>query len=138
MSNWSLVGVVSGAGNSNTALDYLYRDNNYEQNGLVYYRIVQVDYDGKETEIGLQVANTFCIENVEPIAYPNPVNNSLSVKSAMTETATILDLNGRVILQMDLNEGVTSLEVANLVQGAYLLQLNMENGKTYIDQFIKN
>ncbi|NRA13050.1 MAG: hypothetical protein HRT57_13950 [Crocinitomicaceae bacterium] len=49
MTQWEQVGIVKGAGNSIQTLDYLYRDNSFEINGMIYYRIVQVDYDGAST-----------------------------------------------------------------------------------------
>ena len=137
MNNWTVVGTVPAAGTSNSQLDYLYRDNAFEQNGLTYYRIIQVDLDGKETEIGLQVVNAYCKENVQPIAYPNPVTEEVNIKSAIAGIAKITDLNGRVVAEIEISEGVTSIEMSHLLQGTYLLQLSLINGKSYVDQFVK-
>lgn len=57
--------------------------------------------------------------------YPNPVNDQLFIK-AVGHTATLLDPNGRVVLQMNTNEHIN---VMHLPRGVYVLHSD--------DQFTK-
>src|SRR5439155_4138734 len=45
-------GFVGGKGNSTSTVDYTFRDNNVDE-GVTYYRLKQVDFDGKENYSGV-------------------------------------------------------------------------------------
>jgi hypothetical protein len=137
LAQWEQLGTVSGAGNSTATLDYIYRDNDFEINGMIYYRIVQFDFDGANSEIGLQVVNSFCEDNYEPIAYPNPVTNELSIKSMLAGRVTVMDLNGRIVSQSEVAEGTTVVGMSHLTQGTYMMTIELSNGKTFMSQLFK-
>ena len=137
LAQWEQVGTVSGAGNSTQTLDYIYRDKGYEMNGMIYYRIVQFDVDGSNTEIGLQVVNSFCEDNYEPIAYPNPVTNELSIKSMLAGRVTVMDLNGRIVSQSEVAEGTTVVGMSHLTQGTYMMTIELSNGQSFMSQLVK-
>jgi hypothetical protein len=42
---FTAIATISGAGNSNTLLNYVYNDNTFAK-GIVYYKLAQTDYDG--------------------------------------------------------------------------------------------
>lgn len=71
---------VKGAGNSNNLIDYLFTDNNL-YNGDNYYRLTQVDYDGKLTVYDAITINCDKSEEGEAsiYAYPNPFTDELNV-----------------------------------------------------------
>lgn len=137
MTNWSYVGEVKGAGNSIGELAYSYRDNDFDQNGVQYYRLTQHDFDGGTEMVGIQAVNSFCEDNVEPIIYPNPTSNQLKVQSTVNGSATVIDVNGRILVQEEVVVGLTPLDVNRLAQGTYILKLQMANGKTYTKPFVK-
>lgn len=45
---WEQVSLIYGAGNSNETTYYSFKDFNYKKDDFNYYRLVQVDYDGKK------------------------------------------------------------------------------------------
>lgn len=137
MSNWELAGTVDGAGNSNSQLDYLFRDLNVEQNGIIYYRIGQVDVDGKQEYIHMKAVNHFCKENIEPIAYPNPMDNQLSILTPTDGFMTLTDLHGRVLMKNEIHQGEEQFDVSALATGAYLLQIDLVNDKHFTMKFVK-
>ena len=49
--NWFYAQKVTGAGNSSVQIDYQYRDI-FTQNGIAYYRLSQIDFDGKRKTLG--------------------------------------------------------------------------------------
>jgi len=84
LSSWEVINTKEGAGNSNQLLSYKYDDLSL-WNGLQYYRLKQVDYDGSEaySDIKSLFVNEFDKENFTFIIYPNPVgiNESFMIKN---------------------------------------------------------
>ncbi|MBE9466959.1 MAG: hypothetical protein IMY72_01405 [Bacteroidetes bacterium] len=71
--DFEIIGIVSGAGNSNDVIEYQTIDNNFLQ-GISYYRLKQTDYDGQFEYSSLIVVKT----QKETVAqdmnvFPNPV-----------------------------------------------------------------
>ncbi|MCA0430659.1 MAG: hypothetical protein LCH32_09170 [Bacteroidetes bacterium] len=57
-SSWEQISLVYGAGNSNEVTKYYFNDYNYIKDDFNYYRIVQVDYDGKK-----EASNIISVDN---------------------------------------------------------------------------
>ena len=65
--------------------------------------------------------------------YPNPSNSVVTIAVEGMEgdaTVSIVDLNGREVLQTTMNESVMSLDVSGLSKGAYFLRLTGERMNT--------
>ncbi|HEY1047193.1 MAG TPA: T9SS type A sorting domain-containing protein [Bacteroidia bacterium] len=59
--------------------------------------------------------------------YPNPVSATLNIESDVTiNGASLLDVSGRNLMLIDLNEGLTSIDVSMLSPGLYFI--NTGNG----------
>ena len=102
--NWELVGQLEGVegGHSNTELDYTFVDDSPLPN-LSYYRLKQVDYDGK-SKVFLPVSSS-CDSYSEGIAvhvFPNPAYNDLKIELSLERHQgddvgyTIIDASGTV------------------------------------------
>ena len=78
-SNWTVLNFIAGAGNSQTEKDYQYLDQNLPA-GTYYYRLRQVDYDGKSS-FSKVVPVTFdggmALELKQN--HPNPFSNYTSI-----------------------------------------------------------
>lgn len=55
---------------------------------------------------------------------PNPASEVLTIRSESAGTVSILDLQGRVVLNVDIAQGVTSLPIDTLAQGSYIVRLS--------------
>jgi hypothetical protein len=115
------VGQVKGYGNSNTDRDYYF---SHEVSGSTrsYYRLKQVDFDGKYEYSGIISVGSENDRLDERIAVsPNPVSDFLIV-SGITEQADYLitDYSGRQIMTGSVASG-QSLDVATLAPGFYTL-----------------
>lgn len=112
------IGTVEAAGNSTDLLSYSFIDD--EKNGVVYYRLKQVDFDGKY--VYSQVLSS---ENAtKTVFYPNPSTGSINL-SVINENATVSIINslGTIVYQRFYPE-----------KGNYLIDLNdQENGVYWID-----
>ena len=71
---------IKGAGSSNRVIDYLYTDNNL-YSGDNYYRLTQVDFDGKQTVYNVITLNCDRSNDADATmyAYPNPFTDELNV-----------------------------------------------------------
>lgn len=54
---------------------------------------------------------------------PNPANDVLTIRSESAGTVSILDLQGRVVLMIDVDQGATSLPIDMLAQGSYVVRM---------------
>ncbi len=117
---------VKGAGTTNQPSDYAAVDSNPE-NGVNYYRLKQVDFDGS-----FEYSNVIAIasEYGEDYAlYPNPTKDYLNYafNSDKKQSVTIIlkDLMGRVVAQYseDVSEGnaAIQLDLTSLVAGNYFI-----------------
>lgn len=127
---WNLVATQTAAGNSNTTLHYTQTDEN-SWNGLTYYRLRQVDYNGEEEIYGPISVSCEGNENSMTV-YPNPNSGSFTIEIASTEMYNnaqlfLTDLTGKVITSQTVNvaNGTTQILIndLDLKMGTYLVTL---------------
>ncbi|MFC5270644.1 T9SS type A sorting domain-containing protein [Adhaeribacter terreus] len=138
--NFEAIGQVKGASNSNVLNAYAFADKN-PVNGVSYYRLKQIDFDGK-FEYSKIVSVTFegKITAVAINAFPNPANNLLNVKvNGLNGKATmeITDVTGRSLKQLKINAAETNaVNVEMLPKGLYQIRIVSENGSA-VSKFLK-
>jgi hypothetical protein len=129
---WDVIGQQTAAGNSNELLTYQFVDE--EKNaGTFYYRLNQVDVDGKNEYFGPVAAA--CVENgFEASTLPNPSNGNFWIKIQSNETSSaiikLIDIKGNSILMNEINiqEGINLFHITNLLEsGMYFIQIHEEN-----------
>ena len=100
-------------------------------NGTNYYKLVQVDNDGVESELGIR-SLIFSLSNLNLIAYPSPTSNevTISFEKGKYNTLTITDVGGKVLQQMGIKPTENSKRVllGKYMVGIYLIRLSGENG----------
>jgi len=145
--DWESLETIDGAGTSITANTYESVDF-YPSEGINYYRIKQVDYDGttdysivQEVHIGSVNSSTIEIQSV----YPNPFSNRLSLNCTLPQggdvVVDLLDLSGFTVKseRFNLFEGSNSLQLEgldNLSTGYYILRLSA-NGNQASQKVLK-
>ena len=140
--NFTQIGTVPGAGNSNSILSYNYNDE-HPYMGLSYYQLKQYDFNGAYSFSGI---DPVYIGNITIInIYPNPSTDGYikyMVESDIGGTATvsIINANGKEVMTetQTIKAGVTTntVSTATLANSDYLLQIvNGKNEKTQ-KQFI--
>ncbi len=124
---WTTIGSSIAAGNSLNVKQYQYFD---LKGGTAYYRLRQVDKDGRFTYSNVQNVN--CLTKFSNIlVYPVPARNKLNVvlETGRSSKATIVlvDVSGKMVSQQraDLQKGMNnlSIEVAGLSSGQYYLKV---------------
>ena len=117
------IGQVKANDNSVTLKSYSFIDET-PFNGLNYYRLRQIDNDGKETlskVVSISRSNSTKLKT-----YPNPVSNTLSVENTEGENFQILNLLGQQVLG---GKAAQRIDVSALPKGSYVLKVGSEQVK---------
>lgn len=134
--NFQTIGEVAGAGTSATPNNYRFVHYN-STNGINYYRLKQVDFDGNfETHqvISVLSENITLLNNQEFSVYPNPYTTGDltieldNIKPRSTITLTILSTTGAVVYHQNLvvpeSRKFVNLDRLNeLATGMYLINI---------------
>jgi len=131
--NFVVIGFVKGAGNTNRIINYSFTDNN---NQTAYYRLKQVDFDGKFDYSKTLLFNSLEIEGIE--LSPNPFGNTITLASEKQITKIeIIDMTGKVKLMEVVNSNKAEINTSELNNGIYFIRIN--NGETIVTKrIIKN
>jgi hypothetical protein len=113
------IGRVKSAGNKTPLSHYVFVDSQ-PHDGIQYYRIKQVDLDGKTT-----LTN---VVSVSPIAhtklqiFPNPVKDKLTIITVSQGEYSIADVFGREILRGPILDNHTEIDVSYLPVALYFVK----------------
>ncbi|MBN8789073.1 MAG: DUF4082 domain-containing protein [Terrimonas sp.] len=134
---WTNIGFVNGAGNSNLLLSYSYNDNNLAP-GRYYYRLRQVDLDGRfvftkivSVNLDGSAAGYALLQN-----YPNPFTQSTIIRYTLPQAGfvrlTLFDVNGKevkVLVKRIHEKGTHLIELNNhgLSRGTYYYKMETSN-----------
>jgi len=120
--DWEVIGTIAGAGNSTTLNTYTYTD--YAPfNGVTYYRLVQIDYNGQSSTSNVVVVQTGR-EGV--VIGPNPFDESFTIRTLTKGTLdiSIYDVVGKLVYHAAKNVEDGSVTVhPELASGAYVVTI---------------
>ncbi|XMO85401.1 T9SS type A sorting domain-containing protein [Algibacter sp. AS12] len=70
--------------------------------------------------------------------FPNPTNGVVSIKNAQVidATVTVYDLNGRALLNKNLDRTESEINISNLSNGLYIFRVQSENGE-FVKRILK-
>lgn len=129
--NFEVVGVVQGAGSSGSINSYQWIDSS-PPSGVVYYRIVQYDFNGTVSRSSLEAITRSNSEEV--FVAPNPFEGETEIQLSGGKAQSfiqIVDVRGKEVLYSDnTSEKITFGK--NLPAGVYILKFyNGEHQQTY-------
>jgi len=148
-SDFTTIGYVASNsinGNATGELNYKFIDN-HAPSGNCYYRLRQVDINGKKT-----YSNIVLIKGIKEnriaftTIYPNPAKTLLSVALSAPATQNILivitDISGRTIKELKLfanaGDNQYNINVSDLNAGTYIIKATCNSGcETAVQKFIK-
>jgi len=139
---WESIATIEGMGNTFENTTYTYTDNSPAS--VNYYKLIQVDFDGTETNLGIRfVLSNSTITKVEPVLFPNPVQNVLNVKienaGISNATIEIMDLSGKIIFTQN-NEiyEIQTIQISteNFAAGIYTVRITLNN-HTSVQRVVK-
>ncbi|MDQ4140482.1 MAG: T9SS type A sorting domain-containing protein, partial [Bacteroidota bacterium] len=127
------IGEVKGSGNSNQLVQYTFLDKQAPGN-VVYYRLKQVDTDGKFANSRIIAVQRNNRNQTVPTAkiYPNPAAETTNLDfTNLPEqefTITIINITGKLVKQTSGKGGnLLLLNISNLASGKYIIQIKGEN-----------
>ncbi len=142
------IGIVDGAGNSNTLLDYSWLDKD-PGTGTNYYRLTQTDFDGASKNYG-----PVCIRTGEtPFSlsliniYPNPATGDFYLTYSSEDRSTtqleVMNAEGKTFYSETLNSmrGANFIEIKNSIlpgKGIYFVRLSQGQVKSQAERIVKN
>jgi hypothetical protein len=131
--NFESIAHVSGAGNSNDVLSYNDIDSDVDYEGVIYYRLMQTDFDGQTSYSGLvPVDLKSLIQNTWSV-YPNPSNQVLNVSGKVAALSLMNILGEQVQLQQN---SLSVINLADVANGTYFIKVWLTNGTVDVKRFI--
>ncbi len=132
--DFTVVGKVTGAGNSSISKSYQFQDP-ISGAGYVYYRLRQVDIDGKSV-LSPIVRLNMGSKAASFELYPNPFINSFTASFSATKPATatllIRSINGQVLYSKTIavTKGFNAIQLSNLpVMPSGLYHVSIQNAE---------
>jgi hypothetical protein len=136
--------VASRSANSSSPNSYQFIDDEAKKDGTRYYRLRQLDLDGKESFYGPRVITFGQQEqaadaSLSLAAYPNPFASDLRITLQSTEagqgTYRLSDITGRIIREQSISATAGSNEVSipglsELKAGMYVVRFTSPTGTT--------
>lgn len=133
--DFETIGFVAGAGNSNKLINYSFVDGNVNA-PINYYRLKQIDFDGKFSYSETLTLNS---DEINFDITPNPFANQITINASDADqviSAEVMDLSGKVKLNAS-NSGMVNIDTHELSQGIYFIRVN--NGeKVIVKRIVKN
>ena len=139
------VGFINGAGTTTQRKDYSYTDATLSDFNIatIYYRLRQVDIDGKTSYSNVIPLSLKDIVNWK--LYPNPVKDKLTIELNLTADAKvsvqIISKDGKLLLNADKGtilqgQQQLNLNIQNLASGSYFVRVKAGD-KVYTQSIVK-
>ncbi len=126
---FTTIGTVAAAGNSSSARSYQYTDKNIDRlnSAVMYYRLQQVDRDGKAT-LSNVVRLTYQGASKQPsIVYPNPTRGAITIsigdRTLLNTNANVFDQSGKLLQVVRINSQSQAVDLSRYVSGTYYIRL---------------
>ena len=117
------VGTININGNSSTKKSYSFNDKN-ENTGTTYYRLKNVDLNGKFTYSEIKIVKGIGAVN-DVTVFPNPArsNSKISVVGVTSNSSIqLLDFSGKVLKNIN-SINTNSLDLSGVKNGTYLIRI---------------
>lgn len=140
--SFTTAGTVTAKGDAGSTTTYTFKDNNPPY-GITYYRLSQVDKDGKSS-----LSKTISINNQKVglyiTKYPNPAHDNLTVNIQGSTIGAmriaIADMQGKIILQQqwqkDLSSITKGINISTLQNGVYQMIVTVGQNRQ-VSSFVK-
>ncbi|MBR5168422.1 MAG: T9SS type A sorting domain-containing protein [Salinivirgaceae bacterium] len=130
--NFVTIGYVEGAGNSNSRIDYSFNDNAPEQ-GRLYYRLSQVDFDGTREYADKVVTVTFANNKLAVSIVPNPTSGLFTLQNCGNSgQLVIMTQNGMVVKEFEVTNFNQQINIGDLANGIYIAKYTTDSESTIL------
>lgn len=135
---------IIGAGHTNSRKHYTYKDKNLSS-GIYYYRLEQVDYDGKLSVLGVRMVKIH-IDPSTVSVFPNPTTGPIYLMLPSTfgksVKVTIANLSGQIVHSETLQSKEQAVQHQlklnkPMASGLYFIGIDSETSKQQLKLMIK-
>lgn len=133
---FTTIGTVRGAGTTNVAQKYNLVDTK-PLKGINYYRLNQVDFDGKQAFS--PTVSVLMDYKVSVNIMPNPAYDNVTIAIGgenSTASVRIADATGRVLSLSNNISDKQNIDISQLPQGIYFIQISVDK-ENYIHRLVK-
>jgi hypothetical protein len=132
--NFISIGEVKGNGNSNSILSYSFKDFD-PQNGNNYYRLKQVDFNGKFEYSDMKVIN-FSLNQVEVSFYPNPATDFINFSNSVNiKEIKIFNTAGKLMVSK--TSDLDRIKITDeFNSGLYFIHIQLNNAEVKTSKVI--
>lgn len=121
------IGKINGIGNSSQLQLYSFEDH-FPPNGINYYRLKQIDYNGEFSFSKIIDVNNKVTSKSIPIVYPIPATNEIFISACdfhIGDRILIYNALGKIIYEKIITEPATNfrLSTQNFDSGLYLINI---------------
>ncbi|HOZ68882.1 MAG TPA: choice-of-anchor D domain-containing protein [Chitinophagaceae bacterium] len=122
--NWTVIGFVAGAGNSDLARSYYFMDATPVK-GVNYYRLKQVDNDSRTKFTDIR---TVTFASNKTLVYPVPTTDIVTIELAdnrlIGTIAYLTDMQGKLVRQVSISSMQQPVSLSGLQAGMYWMKLS--------------
>jgi hypothetical protein len=125
-SDFTTVGTVAAAGNSDKLINYQYEDKPLSNASQYYYRLKMVDKDG-----ATKYSSVVLIRNSAAtlsLVYPNPASDRITISingtTLLNTRALLTDVNGKVLQTISLTQSSTPVNISQYQRGMYVVKFS--------------
>lgn len=126
------IGKKDGAGNSQRAITYNYV-HKPGTSQILYYRLYQTDFDGKETELDLAVIRDNGTISDKLYVYPNPSHDFLMIGGGQEDESSVYNIinsAGQIVQSGRLH--TSQVNIQDIQSGMYILQITKGNQRAFL------
>jgi len=135
--DFTTIGKVNAGGNSKTSLNYSYIDQLPDNQPVIYYRLQEVDKNGRTAYSDIAILN-INTSNGSFTIVPNPVKDIINLYSAISVSdagIVLQDMSGKILYsgKQDIQAGdKIQLPVSSLAKGMYILTIQNNTANTQL------
>lgn len=142
--SFEAIGKVKGTGNSSKTMSYSFSDKDAATSKTTYYRLKQVDFDGKsEFSRTVSIVNTTAkagIGNTLPNPFSSDLNITVNATVAASATIIIMDMIGKThhtsTEQLQAGANTINVNTTDMPDGIYFVRVSY-NGETFTQKIVK-
>ena len=140
--NFSTIGTVAGSGTSSRSLTYAFIDQGVDALGaeVVYYRLRQVDIDGKYEFSQVVMVRPGIKAGVHVKVWPNPSAGRFQVQMKNAPSgpvkAIVFNADGKVAMSTTLRNTTNEINLSGKSAGTYFIRLEDNNGLIHVQPVI--
>ena len=123
--HFTKIGEVSGYGNTLDVKDYEFLHRNLTSS-IHYYRLKQVDFDGKFEYSSVISINRQISEDLFLEVYPNPVNEYLTINTNYQGSVEVFNVSGQIVRSLNITNQSNVLNINDLEGGIYFIKIGHE------------